>query len=207
MKRKFKITAVGYGGEYAICTKDVGFVDDWSEMIENGDSSEHDLVQEVKDTFYDEADIEHGYGMYSDGLFTLCEIKDGEEEEIRDDLSISTFMSREAYITDSGNGSVPVLLFHGSEKGIFASWEVETDGEDLDLQKLVISEVETDVGGFVQDLYYDGQLLEIDSDCVDTREKSFTAKVGWINPEWHENKETFNEESAKECWSYYKEEL
>jgi len=57
MKRKFKITAVGYGGEYAICTKDVDFVDEWQ------NEEELDLIEEVQDTFYEDADLEHGFGI------------------------------------------------------------------------------------------------------------------------------------------------
>ena len=90
MKKKFKIVAVGYGGEYAICTKDADFVNKWES------EEESDLIEEVQDTFYDDADLEHGFGMYSDSTLTVYEIKDGDEEEIEDDIEVSCLVSREA---------------------------------------------------------------------------------------------------------------
>ena len=65
MSKKFKIEAVGYGGEFAICTKDSDFVEQWE------DEDEMDLIEEVEDTWYDDADLEHVYGMYADSNFTL----------------------------------------------------------------------------------------------------------------------------------------
>ena len=193
MKKKFKIVAVGYGGEYAICTKDADFVNKWES------EEESDLIEEVQDTFYDDADLEHGFGMYSDSTLTVYEIKDGDEEEIQDDIEVSCLVSREAYITDSDNGSVPVLLFHGSEKGTFCSWEVEA--EDFDSKLISASIVETDVGEFVQDLYYNGEKLELNDEYVDTTGKGYHAKVGWINPEWHEKREKFEDkELIEENW-------
>lgn len=198
MKRKFKITAVGYGGEYAICTKDVDFVDEWQ------NEEELDLIEEVQDTFYEDADLEHGFGMYSDSTLTVYEIKDGDEEEIEDDVEVSCLISREAYITDSDNGSVPVLIFHNSEKGTFCDWEVEA--ESFDTKLLSASLVETDFGEFIEDLYYNGEKLELNNDCVDTRGKAIYAKVGWINPEWHEKKEKFEDkELIEEYWKDYLE--
>ena len=122
-----------------------------------------------------------------------------EEEEIENEIEPSCLISREAYITDSDNGSVPVLIFHSSEKGIFCSWEIES--ESFDPKLLSTSLVETDFGEFVEDLYYNGEKLELNNDCVDTRGKAIYAKVGWINPEWHETKEKFeNEELIQEYW-------
>jgi hypothetical protein len=196
--KKFKIVAVGYGGEYAICTKDADFVDEWQ------NEEELDLIEEVQDTFYEDADLEHGFGMYSDSTLTVYEIKDGDEEEIEDDVEVSCLISREAYITDSDNGSVPVLIFHNSEKGTFCDWEVEA--ESFDTKLLSASLVETDFGEFIEDLYYNGEKLELNNDCVDTRGKAIYAKVGWINPEWHEKKEKFEDkELIEEYWKDYLE--
>ena len=196
--KKFKIVAVGYGGEYAICTKDADFVDEWQ------NEEELDLIEEVQDTFYEDADLEHGFGMYSDSTLTVYEIKDGDEEEIEDDVEVSCLISREAYITDSDNGSVPVLIFHNSEKGTFCDWEVEA--ESFDTKLLSASLVETDFGEFIEDLYYNGKKLELNNDCVDTRGKAYYAKVGWINPEWHEKKEKFEDkELIEEYWKDYLE--
>jgi hypothetical protein len=186
MKKKFKIEARGYGGEYAICTKDADFVNKWT------GKDQSDLVEEVLDTFYDDADLEHGFGMYCDSYLTVYEVKDGEEEEIEQDVTPNCIISREAYMTDSEHGSVPVLLFHSCEKGSFCSWEVET--ESFDSKLLTASCVETDFGEFVQDLHYNGWKLELNDENVDTTGKSYYAKVGWINPEWHEKTEKFEDD-------------
>jgi len=201
MKRKFKIEAAGYGGEYAICTKSADFVEEWQ------DADEHDLIEEVQDTFYDDADLEHGFAMYSDSALTVYEIKDGDEEEIEGDIQASCIMGREAYMMECGHeGYVPVLLFHSAEKGIFCNWELET--ENFDPKLLATTVVETDVGEFIQDLYYDGKKLEADDSCVDTRGKGYCAKVGWINPEWHETSEKFEDkELIEECWKDHLENL
>jgi len=198
MKRKFKIVGAGYGGEYALCTKDADFVNKWA-------NKEHpDLIEEALDTFYDDADLEHGFGMYSDSNLTAYEIKDGEEVEIEEDIPVSCLMSREAYITDSEHGSVPVMIFHSAEKGDFCSWELEA--EDFDSKLLSASLVETDFGEFIQDLYYNGEKLELNDEYVDTRGKGYYAKVGWINPEWHEKREKFeDEELIKENWKEFLE--
>ena len=200
MSKKFKIVAAGYGGEYAMCTKDADFIEKWE------DEDEHDLIEEVEDTWYDDADLEHVYGMYSDSDFTVYEVVNNETLENSVSVEVNSFMSREAYTTDSDSGSVPVLIFHGAEKGVFGSWEVEV--EEFDPNKLVASIIETDFGEIVQDVYYDGKKLEYDGDCVDTTGKGYSAKVGWINPEWHEKKSTFdNEELVKESWGYHLESL
>ena len=197
--KKFKIVAAGYGGEFAMCTKDACFVGQWE------DEDEMDLIAEIEDTWYDDADLEHVYGMYADSNFTVYEIKEEEEIEIDDEVEVHSFMSREAYTTDSSDiGPIPVLIFHGAEKGVFGSWEVET--EEFDPNKLVASIIETDFGEIVQDVYYDGKKLEYDGDCVDTTGKGYHAKAAWLNPEWHEKKSTFdNEELVKESWECHLE--
>ena len=198
MKRKLKIVAAGYGGEYALCTKDADFVNKWESK------EEPDLIEEALDTFYDDADLEHGFGMYSDSNLTAYEIKDGEEVEIEEEIPVSCLMSREAYITDSEHGSVPVMIFHSAEKGDFCRWELEA--EYFDSKLLSASLVETDFGAFIQDLYYNGEKLELNDEYVDTRGKGYYAKVGWINPEWHEKREKFeDEELIKESWKEFLE--
>ena len=198
MSKKFKIEAVGYGGEFAMCTKDSDFVEQWE------DEDEMDLIEEVEDTWYDDADLEHVYGMYADSNFTVYEIKGEEEIEIDDEVEVHSFMSREAYTTDSDSGSVPVLIFHGAEKGTFGSWELEA--EEFDPSKLTASIVESDFGEIIQDVYYNGKKLEYNGDYLDTVGKGYHAKVAWINPDWHEKKSTFdNEELLKESWECHLE--
>ena len=199
MSKKFKIEAVGYGGEFAMCTKDSDFVEQWE------DEDEMDLIEEVEDTWYDDADLEHVYGMYADSQFTVYEVKGEEEIEINDEVEVHSFMSREAYTTDSSDiGPTPVLIFHGAEKGTFGNWELEA--EEFDPVKLTASVVETDFGEIIQDVYYNGKKLEYNGDYIDTVGKGYHAKVAWLNPEWHEKKSTFdNKELVKESWECHLE--
>ena len=89
------------------------FVEQWE------DEDEMDLIEEIQDTWYDDADLEHVYGMYTDSNFTAYEIKEGEEIEINDEVEVHSFMSREAYTTDS-HTATPVLIFHGARKDLLA---------------------------------------------------------------------------------------
>ena len=91
------------------------------------------------------------------------------------------------------------MIFHSAEKGDFCSWEVEA--EDFDSKLISATVIETDFGEFIQDLYYNGEKLELNDEYVDTRGKGYYAEVGWINPEWHEKREKFeDEELIKENW-------
>ena len=69
---------------------------------------------------------------------------------------------------------------------MFFTATFETD--DFDVQKLQTKYVETDFGCFVEKVTYDGKELELDFDDYSVQNKGFDAKVGWVNPKWHEKK-------------------
>lgn len=203
MSKIYKIEAAGHGGLFAMHTKDADFVQQWE------GKDEKDLVEEVYDAYHDDSGLEHVYAPHSGSNFTLYEIKweegqEDEEIEIQNKLTVHGFMSREVYTTDSENGSVPVLVLYTAEKGVFGSWEFETD--EFDPVKLTASIVETDFGEFIQDVYYEGKKLEYNGDYLDTTGKGYHARVAWINPDFHEKKSTFdNEELIKESWESHLE--
>ena len=92
-----------------------------------------------------------------------------------------------------GNMYVPVLAFHSCEKGTFANYFVETDGEDFDRYKLGMGIVETNLGEFIDKVYYDKVELDADYDYNDTTGKSYHAEVGWLNKKWHDSEADFDE--------------
>jgi len=89
-------------------------------------------------------------------------------------------------------------MFHSSEKGSFAVWFVETD-EPFDKYKLTYNQAETNMGEFIDDVYYDREMLEADYDYNDTTGKAYYAEVGYLNTKWHDTNDA-SEEELKEYW-------
>lgn len=179
------------------------------------DTESPDIFEEGNNIegWYAVDDLEHINAAYADGGFYISSVKpDGSDDWDYDENEISTdgycFKSREgAYIiTDSSedtpDGCTPVLLFHSSEKGGFASWFVDSD-EPFDPDKLVYSIVETYLGDFVEDVWYDKQLLEANYDCNDTMGKSYEAAVGWITDKWRDQYVDPTEDDLSEYWEDY----
>ena len=164
-------------------------------------------------------DIEHINNAYADGGFYISSVPTDESDDwAYDDEEISTdgycFKGREgAYIsTDDPAGEyepndyTPVMIFHSSEKGGFASWFVDTD-EPFDPNKLVYSIVETHLGEFVEDVWYDKELLEANFDYNDTMGKSYEAAVGWITDKWRDQYVDPTEDDLSEYWEEYDAEM
>ena len=95
------------------------------------------------------------------------------------------------------------MLFHSAEKGGFASWFVESN-EPFDSDKLVFSIVETHLGDFVEDVWYDKELLDPNFDYNDTTGKSYEAAVGWITDKWRDK---YSLSNLEEYWEDYDAEM
>ena len=67
------------------------------------------------------------------------------------------------------------MVFMSAEKGQFGVWFVDPD-EPFDPEKLVMSVNETHMGEFVEDVWYDKELLDADFDYCDTMGKSYEAR-------------------------------
>ena len=100
-----------------------------------------------------------------------------------------------------GNKYVPVLAFHSSEKGSFGAWFVDTD-EPFDEFKLGYGVVETNLGEFVDNVYYNKEELDCEYDYNDTTGKSYDAQVGWLNTKWHDSMENIRE-SMEDYWQEF----
>ena len=165
-------------------------------------------------------DIEHINGAYADGGFFVYEVPaDGSddydyEKEVYEGEGILVYSREGGYFSteepelvneedEEGNKYVPVLMFHSSEKGGFACWFLETDGEDFDEFKLGYSFVETNLCELISDVYYDKEILEADYDANDTTGKSYDAQVGWLNMKWHDEESKYDDDLLKEYWEEF----
>ena len=155
-------------------------------------------------------ELEHLNNAYADGGFTVYEVPaDGSDDwnydnEVYEGEAIHVYGREGGYISneepdvineedEDGNKYVPVLLFHSSEKGQFAVWFVETDGEDFDEFKLGYGVCETNLGEFIDRVYYNKVELEENYDYNDTTGKSYGADVGWLNIKWHDSFSQYDE--------------
>ena len=163
-------------------------------------------------------DMEHINNAYADGGFFVSNITDEDDDWAYDENELEVegycLKGREgAYIsTDDPAGEyepndyTPVMIFHSSEKGGFASWFVESD-EPFDPNKLVYSIVETHLGDFVEDVWYDKELLEANFDYNDTTGKSYEAAVGWITNKWRDPYVDPADADLSEYWEDYDYEM
>jgi hypothetical protein len=164
-------------------------------------------------------DIEHINSAYADSGFFVTEVTN---EESKHDYSetetsleaVQPLYGREAYsmgdlpddedIKDDDN-YVPTLVFHSGEKGSFGCWFVETDGEPFDRYKFTYGIVETDLGEFIDSVWYDKKELETDYDYCDGMGKGYYAGVGYMNTKWHDKGEKYIEgcEYLEQYWEEF----
>tara|TARA_R110001592_G_scaffold121593_1_gene327434 strand:- start:1172 stop:2128 length:957 start_codon:yes stop_codon:yes gene_type:complete len=230
-KRIFRIEAGRYGGETVIGEVDAEFVDyflaiDKSErqeaLIEHVTSYDWDDGQPDADApvpkedyyMWECDDIEHINSAYADSGFFVTEVTN---EESKYDYSetetpleaVGCLYGREAYSMgtlpddeDTQDDYVPTLAFHSGEKGGFGCWFVETDGEPFDKYKFTYGIIETDMGEFIDSVWYDKKELETDYDYNDTTGKGYYAGVGYMNTKWHDKGEKYMEgcESLEIYW-------
>ena len=168
-------------------------------------------------------DIEHINSAYADSGFFVTEVTNEEGKydysEIETPLeAVQQLYGREAYsmgtlpddedIQDDDN-YVPTLAFHSGEKGGFGCWFVETNGEPFDKYKFTYGIVETDMGEFIDSVWYDKKELEIDYDFNDTTGKGYYAGVGYMNTKWHDKGEKYIEdcEYLEQYWEEFDDEV
>jgi hypothetical protein len=236
-KRIFRIEAGRYGGETVIGKVDKEFVDYFLEVDEESDLIEHVTSYDWDDGQPDENapipkedyymwecdDIEHINSAYADSGFFVTEVTglDSKHDYSETETPLEAVMplyGREAYsmgtlpddedIKDDDN-YVPTLAFHSGEKGGFGCWFVETDGEPFDKYKFTYGIVETDMGEFIDSVWYDKKELECDYDYNDTTGKGYYAGVGYMNTKWHDIGDKYIEgaESLNVYWEEFDDEV
>ncbi len=203
-------------GTYETFIPHVLALSEWDDD-EDLDTDSPDIFEETNEIegWYGVDDIEHINAAYADGGFFVSDITNEDDEYAYDENEMEVeghcLKGREgAYISTDVNGDpegcTPVMLFHSSEKGGFASWFVESD-EPFDPNKLVFSIVETHLGDFVEDLWYDKNLLEANYDYNDTTGKSYEAAVGWITDKWRDEYIDPEDGDLSEYWEEHEENL
>ena len=172
---KYQLTAQGYGGEFAMGKVSPELV----EQLQDEDVFPDDIVE----AWHETDDLEHITSCFENTDFVVTD----EEDETVYEGELECSHSREAYTLECGfKEYTPVMQCISSEKGLFFTATFETD--DFDVQKIQTKYVETDFGCFVEKVTYDGKELELDFDDYSVQNKGFDAKVGWVNPKWHEKK-------------------
>ena len=236
-KRIFRIEAGRYGGETVIGKVDKEFVDYFLEVDEESDLIEHVTSYDWDDGQPDENapipkedyymwecdDIEHINSAYADSGYFVTEVTglDSKHDYSETETPLEAVMplyGREAYsmgtlpddedIKDDDN-YVPTLAFHSGEKGGFGCWFVETDGEPFDKYKFTYGIIETDMGEFIDSVWYDKKELECDYDYNDTTGKGYYAGVGYMNTKWHDIGDKYIEgaESLNVYWEEFDDEV
>jgi hypothetical protein len=200
-----------------------GFIDHVLSLSEWDDDDEQDpnspnILDDGNeiDGWYAVDDKEHINAAFADGGFIVSSVPNDESDDYAyDEKEVSCeahwLKGREgAYIsTDSEGetpeGCTPVMIFMSVEKGGFATWFVDTD-EPFEENKLVMSVNETHMGEFVEDVWYNKELLEADYDYNDTMGKSYEGAVGWSTDQWRDNYKDPEDEDLSEYWEEYDDE-
>ena len=217
-KRIFRIEAGRYGGETVIGEVDDSFVEamidaDQEELIEHCTSADEEDFEgpiPCEGYYMWECDeIEHLNSAYADSGFVVTEVTNEDSKfdysETETDFEpVACLYSREAYTQNSEpdwedidkekDNYVPVLNFHSSEKGNFGCWFVETEGEPFDKYKFTYGIIETNMGEFIDRVYYDGKELDCEYDYADSIGKAYYAEVGWFNRRWHDSYDKYDED-------------
>jgi hypothetical protein len=194
---------------------------EWDDEQEDLDLNSPSILEDSNDIpgWYEVDDVEHINAAYADGGFFVSQIPaDGSDDWDYDENEVECdgywLRGREGgYISteeeECPSDCTPVMVFMSVEKGGFATWFVDTD-EPFDENKLVMSVNETHMGEFIEDVWYDKELLEEDMDQNSTMGKSYEAAVGWINNKWRDqyvSPEDFKDEDMDEYWEEYEREL
>ena len=232
-KRRYRVDASNYGGELVVGIVGEQFVkdtcnldetdlvdavlsfDDFSQPDEPDDALK-DPEKEIAIPYenynmWEADDLEHINSSYADGKFTVTEVTGVEDHDWNEnsvELDPEVLYSREgAYLSKTIDDDVdnwkPVLMFHSAEKGNFACWFIDTDKE-FDPKKLVVGEVETEMGSFVDRVFYDKKELDPEYDYNDTMGKGYYAMSGWLNIKWRDSY-TQVDENLDEYWQDFDE--
>jgi hypothetical protein len=170
------------------------------------------------DTPYHELEaIEHFTSANSDQEFRVTEITgEGDDfidndEKIQKGVTGNCIYSREGAIIrleepqvtehiskDDLRDFIPVLLFHNIDKGDFGSWFIGTDKDGFDSSKLSYNQVETELGVFIERVWYDQEELIKNDEYASSSPKETTSTVGWLNMKYLDSAEKYTDEYINE---------
>lgn len=111
-------------------------------------------------------------------------VKEDSESKNYDCASLQQVYCQEMFVYDNKKETekpVPVLMCYDAQEGDFFRVYVETNGEDFDVNKLVVGVNENTMTEHITEIFYNKQLLNRDYDCLNTWGKGFNAAVGYMN--------------------------
>lgn len=227
MTYRYRVSAVGYGAELTIGTVRSRFVKYWGPILdEDGDTElvehllddEEDRVTEIdpvtgyQGEWFELNDLEGTYTITTDSRLMIQQVDEDDNDLDTDEIVVDLdevfqMHCRECYMQNHGDvddedSYEPVLMMTSNEKGCFWTANLELE-QPIDVRLFGMGILECNVGEFVETLYYNGEIVDFDHDQLSTRGKSYSATVGWLNPEYH------NTEIDPELdeWEYYVNEL
>lgn len=217
--RMYRIDGGRYGGELVLGTCSHAFVEYWVNKDQN-DLLTHINGVEFEDeedidpdsppmnddgetySWYEYEDLEHLNSCFADSDFTITEVDPESLEEIEGTQleldGLPSLYNREGGYLSSEyeEGMLPALCFFSSEKGSFGSYLLELpEGEELEVRKLGVGLVETELCDLIDGVFYDGYELDADYDWAESIGKGYYCAVGWYNPEWREGLDKYQVDS------------
>jgi hypothetical protein len=166
--------------------------------------------------------IEHFTLINSDQSFLVTEITDEDDKfgvgknEQRDIIGNCLFSREGACISteepkvteriseEDLKDFVPVLLYLNINGGDFGSWFVGTDENGFDASKLAYSQVETELGIFIERVWYDKEELKLDDTYLgDSTPKGETSSIGWLYMKYRDSVEKYTDQyiDENELWA------
>tara|TARA_Y100000589_G_C27193259_1_gene645676 strand:+ start:1704 stop:2927 length:1224 start_codon:yes stop_codon:yes gene_type:complete len=193
--RKFRISAGFYGGELTIGIINQSFAD----YMANSEYSLEEIIRSfengqklpnvplIRDEFchWDECDdVIHIHAPYADSSFTVTEIDAAENDLLTQEKYAKCVKT---YYLDGSNldhiKNTPVLVCHTAEKGTIVSWYLELHDEDFDASLINYSQIQTNMGNFIDKVWYGSTELEENRNDTWTVSNSFNATIAYINLE------------------------
>ena len=227
-KRKFRITvneSRAVGAELKIGTVSVEFVKYWQkrdglikhlESIVDGEEEDANSppMRDGKNfPWYECDDIEGILSPYEPTVngFKVEEITAKGDVIIEKQLTdVVAVYSREIYTSqinkdnENPDHDVSLLISLKGERGFDEanSWLVETDGEDFNPKKLAYGVLETDVGEFLDSVFYDKKELVVDDVGGTQATGHFESHVGVIESSWIKDHSKANTLKTLDWWEY-----
>ena len=111
-------------------------------------------------------------------------VKEGSISADHDVESLTSVYCKEMFVyntKEEAEKPVPVLMCFDAQKGTFFRLYVETNGEDFNVEKLVVGVNENSMTEHVTEFFYDKQSLTQDHDWLSTWGKGFFSSVGYMS--------------------------
>lgn len=176
--------------------KGVKYIEYW----ELGDIEHDTVLSKDSSSFTVQEIVLHPKAVYKDGTVDWDDkesskknfdwsqerftFKDESQSTDYNSSSLISVYCREMFVNtnkDEVEKPVPVLMCYDAQKGSFFRLYVETNGEDFDVEKLVVGVNENSMTEHMTEFFYDKKSLSQDHDWLSTWGKGFSASVGYMS--------------------------